>query len=709
MLKPVIVCVDDDLNVLTSLGEQLNRSLNQDYDIELATSALEAIDLFAELSLEGIPIPLIISDWGMPGMSGNELLTQIRDRYPQTLSIMLTGQIDIDTIVNAVNSADLYRYIPKPWDETDLILTVKEALRRYSQEEQLTAQSQALRQANEDLQKSLSLLKATLESTADGILVADSLGNVTHFNQKLVDIWNIEVKNRKERVLEVMKAMLLDSDPFNDKIQQWERSDSLESYDILTLKNGKTIECYSQAQRLGSQNVGRVWSFQDITERRQTEEIIYYQAYHDGLTGLPNRKQFNERLSKLLAHAERKREGVGVLFIDLDHFKVVNDTLGHVLGDRLLQQVVDRLNQCCRSEDLIARWGGDEFTMALPHIHNRDDATAIAQRILESLQPSFELEEHHIRISSSIGITVYPDDGLDADTLLKNADTALYQAKESGRNDYQHYAQVLNWQPTQRLALENSLYQAWENRELVLYYQPQIDSITGDITHMEALLRWQHPQLGFISPEVFISLAEQNGLIIPIGEWVIQTACSQTKAWHSMGIGPVAIAVNLSPKQLKHRRLLQTIEQVLTDTELEPNYLELEITESSTLQDLATTRSILFDLQKMGVSIALDDFGTGYSSLSYLKQFPLHSLKIDQSFVRDLLTNSQDLAIVEALLALGQGLNIRVIAEGVETVELKNLLNNLGCHYMQGYCFSPPLPLEEATKTLMDRSYQIVV
>ncbi|PSB04074.1 EAL domain-containing response regulator [Merismopedia glauca] len=705
MLKPAIVCVDDDLLILNSLGEQLSRSLSEEYDIELVTSPSAALEIFSELVSEGIEIPLIISDQGMPEMSGNELLTQIHAQYPHTLTIMLTGQINVDDVAKAVNSGNLYRYIAKPWDETDLILTVKEALRRYAQEQQLTAQSQALRQANEDLEKSLSLLRATLESTADGILVVDSLGNVTHFNQKLLDIWGmmdeVALNGHKNQVLAAIEQQLPDSDPFNHKIREWEQPCSLESYDILTLKNGKIIECYSQIQCLGSQNVGRVWSFQDITERRQTEEIIHYQAHHDCLTGLPNRKQFNERLSQLLAYAHQRQEPLGVLFIDLDHFKVVNDTLGHVLGDRLLQQVVDRLNQCCRSEDMIARWGGDEFTMALPHIHSREDATAIAQRILEALHPSFELEEHQIRISSSIGISIYPEDGSDADTLLKNADTALYQAKELGRNDYQHYAQALNSQSTQRLALENSLYQALERRELLVYYQPQLDSTTGEITHMEALVRWQHPQLGFISPEVFIPLAEQNGLIIQIGKWVLQTACTQAKAWQVMGMPPMTIAVNLSPRQLKHRQLLQTIKHTLTEIGLEPHYLELEITESATLQDVDSTRSILTDLQSMGISIALDDFGTGYSSLSYLKQFPFHSLKIDQSFVRDLLTNHQDVAIVEALLALGRGLNIRVIAEGVETVELKNLLETLGCYYMQGYYFSRPLPSEEATKVLM--------
>jgi diguanylate cyclase (GGDEF)-like protein/PAS domain S-box-containing protein len=707
-MKPAIVCVDDDPMVLSSLGEQLSRGLGGDYEIELVTNATETIELLQELQAEGVEIPVIISDQRMPGISGTELLAKVHQLCPKTLSILLTGESSIEDVAKAVNTAHLYRYIPKPWDQTDLMLTVKEALRSYFQEKEIQAQRQALFEANHQLEKSLSLLEATLESTADGILVVDNDGYVSHFNQKLIDIWGIDQqivldcqKNLQDDnyFLEAILNQIEHSESFLRKVEQLSEESTPESYDILTLTNGKTIECFSQLQHLNGQHTGRVWSFQDITERRAAETVIHYQANYDYLTGLCNRMQLNQQLEQLINRAQTRQERLAVLFIDLDHFKEINDTLGHVFGDYLLQQVVNRLQRCCRQGDLIARWGGDEFTMVLPRVEHREDAIAVAQRVLASLQPSFEIDGQLIRITCSIGIALYPEDGQDPVTLFKNADTALYQAKTKGRNDYQCYALGSNPHTREQLALEHSLYQALEQQEFCLYYQPQVDIITGTITHMEALLRWQHPDLGFIAPGSFIPLAEQKGLILPIGQWVLQTACEQAVEWQAMGL-PTTIAVNLSPRQLWDRQLLSKVEQTLSHTGLNPKFLELEITETAAMHDVDIARTILLSLENMGINIALDDFGTGYSSLSNLKQLPFQTLKIDQSFVRDLLSNPQDAAIVESLLTLGRRLNIRVVAEGVETLELQNLLKTLQCQHMQGYWFSRPLPTQAATQIL---------
>lgn len=704
MKKPAIVCVDDQKMVLMSLNDHLTRNLGENYDIKLAESGTEALSIFAQSQAEGTEIPVIIADQIMPGMQGDELLENIHALYPKVLTIMLTGHADAEVIANAVNSANLYRYINKPWNETDLILTVKEALRSYHQEQQLAEQNEVLHKVNGELEKSLSLLQATLESTADGVLALDMRGRVSHYNQKFLEMWDIpsSLDLCQDRKI-ILDYALRQLNTNHQLAIYWRSRDTqlpMETHDCFDLKNGKTLECFSQPQRLNGKIVGRVWSFRDITAQKSAEATIKHQALHDALTGLPNRTFFNQRLSEELTLARQTQNPLGVMFIDLDHFKMVNDTLGHDVGDHLLQEAVQRLTECLRSQDLIARWGGDEFTVLLPELNTREDATDIARRILNNLKPAFDLQGNFIHVTSSIGIAVYPEDGQDSETLLKNADAALYRAKERGRNDYQHYTITINSHAYELLHLENSLHTALEKEEFVLHYQPQINTTTGQITHMEVLLRWFHPTLGFVSPKVFIPLAEQNGLIIPLGEWVIQKACEQNQIWQKMGLPPIGVAVNLSARQLRCRQLLNSVERILQETGLDSRFLELEVTETAAMQDIDLSRSLLANLSEMGISIAMDDFGTGYSSLSYLKQFPLDTIKIDQSFVRDLPTNPHDTAIVNAIVALGKGLNLKVVAEGVETEELRDLLETLSCEHMQGYFFSKPLPSKEATDLL---------
>ncbi|MEM9537252.1 MAG: EAL domain-containing protein [Cyanobacteria bacterium J06642_12] len=707
MSTPAIICVDDDLGILSSLEEQLSRHFGDECDIELASDATEALDLCAELLAEGIHIPVVISDQQMPGMQGDELLVRIHDLTPKALTILLTGQSSVEAIRNAVNAASLYRFIAKPWNEADLVLTVKEALRRYEQDRQLATQKQALQAANVELERSISLLQATLDSTADGILVVDRTGTITHFNRKLLDIWEIEPHGEPTHILHRMTHQLAHSQQFD--IEQWEAEQwcQPETCEVLQLKDNRILECLSQPQYLNQHVVGRVWSFRDVTKRQKAEETIRYQANHDVLTGLANRRQFKRRLAQLLSSDRSQYNHLAVLFIDLDRFKNVNDSLGHAVGDRLLREVSERLRQCCRDEDILSRWGGDEFTMAVPNLRSPEASAAIAERLLEVLLPSFNLLGHPICVTSSIGIATYPEDGETADMLLKNADTALYQAKEDGRNCYRHFTRSLNEQGLETLALEYALNQALEQSEFSLYYQPQLNSATGDISHMEALIRWHHPQLGTIPPTQFIPLAELNGSIVALGRWVLQTACTQAKQWQAAGI-PVAVAVNLSPRQLADRSLLHTIQEVLNRTRLESKLLELEITESGTFHNVKQAKQVLSQLSNMGIGIALDDFGTGYSSLSHLKQFPLNTIKIDRSFVRDLQHQVNDVAIAKAILELGRGLSLRVVAEGVETYELKALLESLGCQHMQGYLFSRPLTAEGATQFLQQHRHRTV-
>ena len=441
--------------------------------------------------------------------------------------------------------------------------------------------------------------------------------------------------------------------------------------------------------------------------QKRGESMLRHEASHDRLTALPNRLLFDEQLSLALLQAQQRGEMLAVAFLDLDRFKTVNDTLGHAVGDQLLKQVTRRLQSCLRQGDLVARWGGDEFTLFFPHNTYIEDISKIAQRLLEGLNTPFLLEEQELYLSASLGIALFPYDGENATILLKNADTAMYRAKEQGRNNYQFYAPEMNNKAREQLALETDLRKALAKDELLLYYQPQVDLHTGECIGLEALIRWQHPQLGLVPPNQFIPLAEETGLICPIGDWVIRTACEQHQTWCAAGLPPMRIAVNLSMRQFQQRDLVKMIAQTLQATQTQPCYLELEITESIAMQDSEFTVAVLQELRQMGIQIAMDDFGTGYSSLNSIKHFPLHTLKIDQSFVRDLIVDPSDAAIAKAVIALGQGLHLKVLAEGVETVEQLECLRTLGCQSAQGYLFSKPLPPEALTVLLREGMIQM--
>jgi len=431
--------------------------------------------------------------------------------------------------------------------------------------------------------------------------------------------------------------------------------------------------------------------------QRRVEEIIQHKASHDPLTGLPNRILFNDRVSLALANAYRSQELLAVVFLDLDRFQAINDTLGHAIGDQMLQLVAKRLSHCLRDGDTIARWGGDEFTLLLPYISCAEDAVRVAQRLLKALSEPLRLQEQDLYVTASLGIAIAPYDGEDLETLLKHSDTAMNRAKQQGKNRYQLYSPKMNIQALEKLVLESDLHKALEREEFLLYYQPQVD-LAGQIVGMEALIRWQHPQWGLLSPGAFIAIAEETGLILPIGEWVLRTACAQTRAWQQAGLPPFHIAVNLSVRQFQQRNLVQMIAQVLQDTQLSPRYLEIEITESVAMQDADRTVLMLRQLQAMGVAIAIDDFGTGYSSLGALKSFPVNTLKIDRSFVQDLVHDPSDAAIIQAMIALAHGLKLKVVAEGVETLEQLECLRSLNSDTLQGYLFGQPLPAEAATQ-----------
>ncbi len=435
-------------------------------------------------------------------------------------------------------------------------------------------------------------------------------------------------------------------------------------------------------------------------QRQQVEKKIRYQALHDLLTGLPNRLLFYELLAKALPNAVRSEESLAVMFLDLDRFKVINDTLGHTLGDKLLQTVAQRLRDALRSGDTVARWGGDEFTILLPQVNHIDEVIQVAWRIIKALEDPFYLDGHELYVTASLGIAMFSDTSPDIETLIQHADAALYYAKDAGRNNFQFYTSSLSPKTPEILTLEKSLRYALEREELKLYYQPRVNIISGEITGMEALLRWQHPEMGLVAPTVFIPLAEESGLIVEIGEWVLRTACSQNKAWQDAGFPPRIIAVNLSLKQFRQPQLVETLTNILQETGLDPKYLELEITESTAIEDLEFTTTVLQNLKKMGIHISIDDFGTGHSSLSRLQMLPLQHLKIDKSFIQELTSNSKVAHIIKAIVTLGQSLGMKLTAEGVEKPEELEFLRSIDCEDVQGFLFYRPLSAQKATEIL---------
>ena len=473
----------------------------------------------------------------------------------------------------------------------------------------------------------------------------------------------------------------------------------------ILLANGAVRHVQEQAEFTFDRDgtpVQMIGTLLDVTQRKQAEDQLAHLAHHDSLTGLPNRVLLLERLSQTLAYAQRQARTVAVLYLDLDRFKVINDTLGHGVGDELLKAAAERLSRAVRSSDTVARPGGDEFIVVLADVANEIDVRAVADKIVSTFNDPFIVGENEFFISTSIGVSVYPHDGTDVDTLIKNADAAMYQAKDKGRNNTQHYTAEIHDKTLRKLSLDGDMRRALEREEFVVHYQPIVEVATSRITGFEALLRWQHPTRGMIQPDDFIPLAEETGLIVPLGDWVLHTACRQQKTWERLGCASGRVTVNISARQFQQRDLVSSVRHCVDEYQIDPGTLELELTESLVMRDVPGSLRSLLQLREMGVGVSMDDFGTGYSSLSYLKNFPIASLKIDRSFIDELTLDPFDDAISLAIITLAKSLKIRVIAEGVETQVQLMKLRRLQCDEAQGMYFSRPVPAEE-TLLLFDR------
>jgi len=553
--------------------------------------------------------------------------------------------------------------------------------------------------------------RVTLNSIGDAVLTTDMAGNITYLNvvgEKMTGWSREEAAGRPlADVFHILDGITRHPSRSPAELALTEnKTVGMAAGVVLVRRDGSEVGIEDSAAPIHDRDgkvIGAVLVFHDVTASREMMEKTAHLARYDFLTELPNRSLLNERFTQAIALGRRHRRRAAVLFLDVDRFKHVNDSLGHAMGDKLLLSVAGRLLACVRASDTVSRQGGDEFIVLLPDIERPQDAGRFAAKILAALALPHRIDGEELHVTMSIGIGLYPDDGQDVDSVIKSADTAMYHAKESGRNNYQFFTQDMNTRVVERLSIEGSLRGALERGEFSLHYQPKINLDSGALIGTEALIRWRHPLRGTILPEQFIPVAEECGLIVPIGDWVLREACRQAKAWTDAGLEAVPVAVNISAVQLRDKDFLESVRGVLAETGLEPRWLELELTESVLMQDAESAGRTLQALKAIGVQLALDDFGTGYSSLSYLTQFPIDTLKIDQSFVHRMLLNTSDASMISTVISMGKNLNQRVIAEGVETKQQLRFLQARLCTEGQGYYFSHPLNADDFEKYVKAR------
>lgn len=675
------------------------------FEIDTVSQGQEGVEYINRALKEGNPYSLAFVDIRMPpGWDGIETIKHIweLDRDIQIVICSAYSDYTWEDTVRELGTNDNLLILKKPFDN----IAVRQLACALTKKWQLTQESRiytrylekAVDERSDSLQQSLSLIRATLESSTDAILVLDKNECIVDYNNKLIDMWQLpqsllDTQNNKI-ILEYVINALESPEEFHTKLLQLREQPDAITIDVVKLKNGNIYERYSQPHKLNDKTIGRVWSFHDITRRAHLESKLEHQATHDALTNLPNRVLLMDRLLQGIAQCERSNTQLAVLFFDLDRFKLINDSLNHEAGDELLKIISKRLKSNSRESDTLVRLGGDEFVLILTNITKSDQIARIARKLLAIIKEPLVIAKREIITTASIGICVCPKDGVTVEDLLRNADLAMYKAKESGGNNFQFYTPELNQQSLLRFERETELRHAIQNDEFFLCYQPQLNLETNVISGVEALIRWNHPKYGLMLPIDFIPFAEETGLIVPIGEWVLRTACKQNKAWQDQGYPKIYIAVNVANQQFRQPNFVSLVKSILEETDLEPQYLEIELTENIIIGNIDEINKIE-ELKNHGVRIALDDFGTGTNTLNYLRKIPVDRLKIDQSFVHNIGQNRNDDVLIRAIISMANSLDLEVVAEGVETSTHINFLKQQECQQAQGYYFSKPLIKED--------------
>ncbi|MGV8992438.1 MAG: EAL domain-containing protein [Thiobacillus sp.] len=700
--RPRILAVDDEPLILEGLSRLLAA---KNYDVVVANGGCEALIAIGKQQFD-----VILLDLGMPDLGGNEVLRFVAERCAETPVIVVSGDSTIDAAIRALRggAADFVR---KPYEPEELLRRIDNTLTRRRLEKENNHILQRLQQSEK-------WHRFLVNSSPDFIYTLDCEGRFTFVNDRVESL----IGYRREDLLGQHYSLVIHEEdiPCAEHVFNERRSGDRNARNIeIRLKcnpgirrprlmNGrcKAVELTAMgmyddeaASPFERRFIGSYGVAKDVTERKQAEETVHYQAYHDLLTGLPNRALFRDHLGLMLAQAKRTQQPLAVLSLDLDHFKLINDSLGHTIGDELLLAVGARLRQCLREGDTLARLGGDEFAVLLPTLVSRSDVDHICRKVIQVLSKPVYIKGHEIYISVSIGACVAPEDGDLIDGLIRQAEIAMYQAKSQGRSRLQFWESGMQAPYSERMTIESDLRRALARNEFVLFYQPQVDTATGEVRGFEALLRWWHPQRGLLTPVDFVAVAEESGVIVPIGDWVLRQAATQMAEWHKAGLPPVRLSVNISARQLESPDFVEGVLRAVQVYALDGNLLELEITESLLMQDFEANAIKLGRLSASGIRLAIDDFGTGYCSFKYLARFPIHTLKIDQSFIQDL-DREENISIVNAMVAMGRGMNLNVIAEGVETEAQRARLEQMQCHEVQGYYYSSPLSGQEATTLL---------